>query len=51
MNEKILKIAKVVVPVISVGVALATNYLSNKELDEKVAKKVSETLDKVNEEA
>ena len=51
MNEKILKIAKVVVPVISVGVTLAANYLSNKELDEKVAKKVSETLAKVNEEA
>lgn len=51
MNEKILKIAKVVVPVISVGVTLAANYLSNKELDEKVAKKVSETLAKANEEA
>ena len=44
MNNKLLKVVKVVVPVISIGVGLATNYLSNKELDDKVAKKVSEAL-------
>lgn len=44
MNEKLLKVVKVVVPVVSVGVTLASNYLSKKELDDKVAKKVSEAL-------
>lgn len=51
MNEKLLKIAKLVVPAVSIGVTLATNYLSNKELDDKVAKQVSEALAKANEEA
>lgn len=51
MNEKLLKIAKVFVPVVSIGVTLAANYLSNKELDEKVAKQVSEALAKANGEA
>lgn len=51
MSEKMLKIAKVFVPVVSIGVTLATNYLSNKELDDKIAKQVSETLAKANEEA
>lgn len=46
MNSKALKIVKVVVPVLSLGVTLATNYLSKKELDEKVAEKVSEALAK-----
>ena len=44
MNEKALKVIKWVVPIASIGVTLATNYLSNKELDSKVAKKVSEAL-------
>ena len=44
MNEKLLKIVKVVVPIASIGVTLAANYLSDKELDSKVAKKVSEAL-------
>lgn len=51
MNEKLLKIAKVFVPVVSIGVTLAANYLSNKELDDKVAKKVSEALAETTEEA
>lgn len=44
MNSKALKIVKVIVPVASAAVALASSYLSQKELDEKVAKKVSEVL-------
>ena len=44
MNATALKIVKIVVPVASAAVTLAANYLSNKELDEKVAKKVSEAL-------
>lgn len=50
MKEKVLKVAKLVVPVASIGVTLAANYLSNKELDDKVAKKVSEALAKTVEE-
>lgn len=52
MNSKLLKIVKVVVPVASIAVTCAANYLSSKELDDKVAKKVSEALaNTVNEEA
>lgn len=46
MNEKLMKIVKVVVPVASIGVTLAANYLSGKELDEKVSAKVAEALSK-----
>ena len=46
MNEKLLKVVKIVVPVASLGVTLAANYLSNKELDDKVSKKVAEALTK-----
>lgn len=49
MNEKLLKAVKVIVPIASVGVTLAANFLSNKELDDKVAKKVSEALAKSTE--
>lgn len=45
MNLNWGKIVKVVVPVASVAVTAATSYLSNKELDEKVAKKVAEALE------
>ena len=38
------KVVKVVVPVASVAVTLASNYLGAKELDEKVAEKVAEAL-------
>lgn len=38
------KIVKIVVPVASIATALASNYLSDKEMDEKVAKKVAEAL-------
>lgn len=49
MNEKLLKIVKIVVPVASIGVTLAANYLSGKELDEKVSKKIAEALSKSTE--
>lgn len=45
MNVNWGKIVKVVVPVASVAVAAASNYLGQKELDEKVAKKVAEALE------
>ena len=46
MNGTLLKIVKVVVPVASIGVTLASSYLANKDLDDKVSKKVSEALAK-----
>ncbi len=42
MNDKLLKAAKVVVPVAGLVVSLASSYLKDKEFDEKVAKKVAE---------
>ena len=47
----VLKIVKVAVTVIGVGVTLATNYFADKELDDKVSKKVAEALAKANEES
>ena len=44
MNPAVLKVLKIVVPVASILVTGVSNYVSNKELDEKVAKKVSEAL-------
>lgn len=49
MNDKLLKVVKVIVPVVGAAVTLATSYLSNKELDEKVAKKVAEALESKSE--
>ena len=52
MNEKAFKLVKILVPVTSIGLTLATNYLSKKELDEKIAKNVSKAIAKtVNEES
>lgn len=45
MNINLGKIVKVVVPVGSAVFALASSYLGQKELDEKVAKKVAEALE------
>lgn len=44
MNDKLMKVVKIVVPVVGLAVSLATNYLNNKELDEKIAKGVEEAL-------
>ena len=49
MNEKLLKVVKIVVPLASIGVTLAANYLSGKELDEKISKKITEELAKPTE--
>lgn len=48
MNTNLLKVVKVVVAVAGVGVTLASNYLEDKELDTKVAKKVGEALANMN---
>ena len=50
-TEKILKAGKILVAVAGVGVTLVSNYFADKDLDDKVAKKVSEALTKANEEA
>lgn len=49
MKVDIKKIAKVVVPVGSAVFALASSYLGQKELDEKVAEKVAEALKQTSE--
>lgn len=43
------KVVKVVVPVGSAAFALASSYLGQKELDEKVSQKVAEALQKTSE--
>ena len=48
MNGTVLKIAKIVVSVASIGVTLATSYFAGKELDAKVAEKVAEALNQAN---
>ena len=51
MNEKLFNIVKIVVPVLSVGVTIASKLISDKEFDMKVAEKVNEALAKANGEA
>lgn len=46
MTFNALKVAKIVVSVASIGVSIAANYFADKELDDKVAKKVAEALAK-----
>ena len=48
MNVKMLKVVKALVPVASIAVTLAANYFADKDLDEKVGKKVAEALAKSN---
>lgn len=40
------KVIKVAVTVLGVGVTLAQSYIAGKELDQKVAEKVAEALEK-----
>ena len=45
MDKKlVMKIAKIAVPVASIAVTIATNFLSEKDLDDKIAKKLAESL-------
>lgn len=46
MNEKLTKIVKVLVPVAGIAVTLATNYFADKDLDDKIGKKVADALAK-----
>lgn len=49
MNGTVLRIAKIVIGVASVGLSLATSYFADKELDAKVSTKVAEALAKATE--
>lgn len=49
MNTKALKIIKIAVSVASIGVTFAANYFADKDLDDKVTKKVTEALAKASE--
>lgn len=51
MKPKLMKIAGVVLPIIGVGLSLATNWLDDKKLDEKVAEKVTKALQSSTEES
>lgn len=51
MKDTVMKIAKIALPVIGVGVTLASNYFADKDLDDKVTKKVSEALAEVGKES
>lgn len=44
MSPTVFKIVKIVVQVASIGVSLATTYLSKKEIDGQIAKKVAEAI-------
>ena len=44
MNGTVLKVAKIAVSVLGVGVSFISNYFAEKDLDAKVTKKVAEAL-------
>lgn len=50
MNEKTVKILGVVATVAGVGITALSNWVGEKQQDEKIAKKVAEALAKASEE-
>lgn len=44
MNDKIAKGLKIIVPVATFGLGLVSTWLSNKDLDDKIAKKAAEAV-------
>lgn len=46
MKDTVMKIAKVALPIVGIAVTVATNYFADRDLDDKVANKVSEALAK-----
>ena len=42
MNEKVIKTLKLLVPVASLAITLVSNYLTDTEIDEKIAQKIAE---------
>ena len=51
MNTKLFNVVKIIVPVLSVCVTIASKLISDKEFDMKVEEKVSEVLAKTDKEA
>lgn len=49
MNSNVMKGLKIVVSLAGVGVTLASNYFADKDLNDKVAKKVAEAMSKKKE--
>ena len=49
MNPNVMKGLKIVVSLAGVGVTLASNYFADKDLNDKVAKKVAEAMSKKKE--
>lgn len=46
MNSKLMKIASIVLPIAGAAIGLATNFVDDKKLDDKVAQKVAEAITK-----
>lgn len=44
MNSNVMKGLKIIVSLAGVGVTLASNYFADKDLNDKVAKKVAEAM-------
>jgi hypothetical protein len=44
MKPNFMKIAGIVLPIVGAGLSLATNWLDDKKLDEKVTEKVAKAL-------
>lgn len=49
MNINLKKIAGIVIPIVGAAVSLASNWLDDKKLDEKVAEEVAKALAKQSE--
>lgn len=49
-KDKLMKVAKIAVPIVGVVVSLATSVLSDKKMEETIDKKVTEALAKKAEE-
>ena len=46
MNNNVMKVVKIVVPVASIALSFVASYLNKQELDETITKKVAEALAK-----
>ena len=49
VNPKVIKVAGIVLPLIGAGLSLATGWLENKKLDDKIADKVAEAVSQAKE--
>lgn len=49
MNQNVFKVVKIAVSIASIGVTLLSNYVSKRELDDKITEKVAEAIAKSTE--